>query len=84
MQLVTVLVWQAADKCGGPWAERWFKDPADGHKLVSWESYIWKSLSAAQEGVAGDVQGHPSLPLLMGQKGPFVSGTDLPGLVCVH
>lgn len=47
---MTVLVWQAADKYGGPLAERWFKDPADGHKLVSWESYIWKSLSAAQEG----------------------------------
>lgn len=24
------------------------------------------------------------LPLLMGQKGPFVSETDLPRLVCAH
>jgi len=58
---VTVLVWQGADRSGGPWAEGWFKDPADDHKFVSWGSYIWKSLSAAREGVAGDVQSRPSL-----------------------
>lgn len=54
---MAVLVWQTADKCVGPWAEGWFKDSADGHQLVSFESCIWKNLSAAQEGVAGDVQG---------------------------
>lgn len=61
LQLVTVLLWQAADKCGGPWAQGCFKDLTDGHRLATWESCIWKSLCAAQEWVAGGVQGNPFL-----------------------
>lgn len=38
-----------------------FKDPTGGHKLVTWESYIWKSLSAAQKRLAGGVHYNLSL-----------------------
>lgn len=50
LQLVTVLVGQAADKCWGPWAEGCLKNhPTGGHRVITWESCIWRGLSAAQE-----------------------------------
>lgn len=40
LQLVAVLVGQAADKCWGPWADGCFKDPTDGHRPVTWEGFL--------------------------------------------
>lgn len=46
------------------------KDSADGHKLVSWEGCIWKSLAAGQEGMSGSVQVWPFL-CWWGRKDPL-------------
>lgn len=73
VQIVTVLVGQAADKRWGPWAEGCLKDPTDGHRLVTWESYIWRGLSAAQKWLPGGVQDNLFLSCL-GRKDSLCQG----------
>lgn len=74
LQLVTVLVGQAAGECWGPWAEGCLKDhPTHGHRVLTWESYIWRGPSAAQEWLAGGAQDNLFLCCL-GRKDSLCQG----------
>lgn len=81
LQLVTVLVGQAADK--QTLGRGVFQGPCGWSKACHLGK-LHLGEPVCHPGGAGWRCSPQSAPLLLGQKGLFVSGTDLPGLVCAH